>query len=229
MINKTALTKLFVATKSAVKNQALKEVLSTIKFYNGVEILPFDVQPVENPPQPINSGKLCAERRIALLKEENPCDTKEAAYIAIESEIRDNGDISGPEDVCHVIVSRGDVTLHSFSTPIPVPLNYYQMAQKEAEALEGGLSITVGEIIEKNVEGVDAKNWMKEEQFGGWDRLDQLKAVLHSALGKLVIEDKVAYYPNFPRDNVTFKDLSFALGDPECLKLIVKLNYLNLK
>lgn len=223
MQKREQVSKILVATQSGVKNAALKEVISGLNFYSGVEIESFDIQPEQNPPQPINTGRECALRRLELLKsqQEELAGSSTAVFIAIESGITDTGGEEGPQDVCNVVVSRGEVDFYSFSTPIPVPSNYYQMAKEEAEELDGGLSITVGEIIEKNVEGVDAKNWMKEEQFGGYDRLDQLKGVLLSALGKLVIEDRIGYYPDFPKEGVMFKDLSFAIADPECLKLIV--------
>ena len=37
-----------------------------------------------------------------------------------------------------------------------------------------------------------------------------------------MIESKIAYYSDFPKPGVTFKDLSFVIGDPEMLKVLVR-------
>lgn len=44
-----------------------------------------------------------------------------------------------------------------------------------------------------------------------------------------MIEDKVAYYPDFPKPGITFKDLSFVIGDPELLKILVSYTFARIK
>jgi adenine/guanine phosphoribosyltransferase-like PRPP-binding protein len=51
--------------------------------------------------------------------------------------------------------------------------------------------------------------------------VDQIEGALTSLLGKFYVEAKVGYYHDFPKEGIIFKDLSFALADPDCLKTIV--------
>ena len=228
MIPRQPVDKIFIATISPVKHHALYEVIDGLKsFYPGpTRVHGFDVQPHANPAQPVNSALQCAENRIQALREAVKAtgvdiDSPEFIFISIESgiEIKEG---QTPQDVCYVKGQRGAIGLHSFSYPIEVPQGHYQnwiASGIESHAL--GYTTTFGDFIATQIEGVDSKNWMAHEALGSRDRIAQIQDALSNLLGKFMIESKIAYYSDFPKPGVTFKDLSFVIGDPELLKILV--------
>ena len=219
-------TKIYLATQSEVKISALRSITEQYKFFKDAEIVPYDIQPESNPAQPVNSGLKCARRRLEALKEQIlsgdgsvEINEKSNVFLALESEISTEQE-NHPVDVCHVVATRGEVEFTSFSYSIDVPDEYFKKTEETAEKTEDGFNVTVGETIEAEL-GINAKNWMKDEKFGGFDRVEQLRGVLESVLGKILVESKIAYYNDFPKEGVIFKDLSLALADPECLVALV--------
>lgn len=146
----------------------------------------------------------------------------EYLFLAIESGIVTK-EGSPAQDVCYVAGERGTVVLDSFSYPIEIPVEWYEkwIASGPIEH-PLGFTTTFGDFVEGQIEGVDTKNWMAHPSLGGHDRNPQIQDALTNLLGKFMIESKISYFENFPKPNVTFKDLSNVVGDPELLRILVK-------
>jgi hypothetical protein len=124
--------------------------------------------------------------------------------------------------VCYVVGQRGSISLESFSYPIDIPIEWYEQ-WRASGIIEHplGFTTTFGDFICDKFEDCDSKNWMAHQALGGHNRDLQVGDVLLNLLGKFMIEDKISYYANFPKEGVTFKDLSIVIGDAELLKILV--------
>ena len=233
MINRPPIAKIYIATKSPVKHQAVQAVLSKYSsFYpSGDALVGVEVQPEINPAQPVNSGFQCTQNRLQALRkivqeQGVDIDSSEYLFLSIESGIVTKED-SPAQDVCYVQGQRGGIALESFSYPIEIPSDWFdKWISTDLVSHELGYTTTFGDYIASQIEGVDTKNWMAHDTFGNQDRNTQIQDVLSSLLGKFMLEAKVAYYPDFPKEGVTFKDLSFVIGDPELLKILVNIYFL---
>jgi len=181
----------------------------------------------------VNSALKCAENRIQALREAVKAtgidvDSPEFIFVSIESGIELKQG-HNPVDVCYVKGQRGGISLDSFSYPIAIPADHYESwLASGVEAHELGYTTTFGDYIATQVAGVDSKNWMAHEAFGSHDRNLQIQDALYSLLGKFMIESKIAYYSDFPKPGVTFKDLSLVIGDPEMLRVLVRFTRISL-
>jgi non-canonical (house-cleaning) NTP pyrophosphatase len=235
MLNRSPITNVYIATQSEVKLEALNRVIAEYSsFYPQNAVISLSIQPEANPAQPVNSGYQCAENRLqALISEVKSqgveVDSPSFLFIAVESGLAtqesEQGDTTAT-DVCFVKGRRGNINLEAFSYPIQVPAEWYtkyQATGPETHAL--GYTTTFGDYLSSQIEGLDSKNWMAHEDFGAFNRVDQVQDVLKNLLGKFMIEDKISYYEDFPKPGVTFKDLSFVIGDPLLLRILVSYTF----
>ena len=138
--------------------------------------------------------------------------------IAIESEVRtgEAGQEQQVEDVGHVCVRRGEISVDAFSEGIPVPQAYFDKARdqsaKDYKNSQLGLSATVGDFIHQDHPNVPSNDWMSAEQFGKRSREDQLKPAVLAALKKLMIMQLISYYNDFPKPGVRFADVTSVLS-----------------
>lgn len=229
MLKRPPIKKIFLATQSEVKKAALKKVLSAYKNFYPTEdnlIISLDIQPKANPAQPVNSGFRCALNRIQALKYEvqemgEDIYSPTNLFLSIESAIvsKEGKPI---KDVCFVQGHRGNIAYESFSYPIVIPEEWStKYLNSGLEKHELGFTNTFGEYISNEIEGINGKNWMAHEALGANDRVAQIEDALYSLLGKFMIENRIAYYPDFPKPGVTFKDLSLVIGQPDLLRILV--------
>lgn len=143
------------------------------------------------PAQPINSGLLCAHRRLDALIGSN---AKADLYVAIENGI-DTIDYlnhgGGPEhfvDVCYVVAERGGQRYEAASLGVPIEKRIVAQARAETAPnyaqRELGYQVTAGELLARR-DGCAADNWMADPRHGAVDRgtqilnaLDQLTRAL---------------------------------------------------
>jgi len=228
----------YLASESEVKAEALRQVVEQYKSLLGdVKISLHNVNPVTNPEQPINNIRQCAMNRLESLKTHLTGTlgislTRESLLISIESGIETNLDLHSKlfpvdkvkqiNDVTYCISLRGDTILECHSPNVPVPENFFiEAAAAHNGPISNGLNVTVGEIISKTHPEVNPKNWMVEHRFGGVSRTSILQEQLKCLIGKTLIEEKISYYPNFPKEGVIFKDLSMVLCDGHLLRILV--------
>lgn len=177
MISRSPISKIYIATQSQVKTQALKNViLAYSSFYPGTDaIVAIDVQPEENPAQPVNTGFQCAYNRLIALmsqvKEQGvDVESSEVLFLSIESAITTSEE-EGVKDVCYAIGQRGNISLQSFSVPIVIPAEWNEKwLATSPEAHKLGYTSTFGEFVAGEIPGISSNNWMIHENFGSNDR-----------------------------------------------------------
>ena len=227
MINRPSIAKIYIATKSPVKHQAVQAVLSKYSsFYpSGDALVGVEVQPEINPAQPVNSGFQCTQNRLQALRkivqeQGVDIDSSEYLFLSIESGIVTKED-SPAQDVCYVQGQRGGIALESFSYPIEIPSDWFdKWISTDLVSHELGYTTTFGDYIASQIEGVDTKNWMAHDTFGNQDRNTQIQDTLNSLLGKFIVEEKAVYYKDYPDQGVTYTDLS-SIIEPELMLIIV--------
>ena len=164
--------RVLVASTSAVKLQAVREIWPEVEGIAIAHALPA---------QPINSGLVCAHRRLdALLSQ--PADL----YLAIENGIDTidylkDGDNTHFIDVCYVVAQRNGQRYEAASFGIPVEKRIVAQAMAQTAPnyahRDLGLEVTAGELLHKR-DGVAADNWMADPRHGGIDRTVQIQNAL---------------------------------------------------
>jgi non-canonical (house-cleaning) NTP pyrophosphatase len=150
----------FLTSTNPVKINAVESVFNEL----AVAGLPTKDAPI--PPQPINSGQLCATLRAKYIKKDilQPYEF----IISIENEIAvSHGKVS---DICQVLIEdRWGRVAAGNSFPIDVDAQYYQQAVNRTPSnyplRELGLSITIGQMISEKYPTIDHQNWMASPLF----------------------------------------------------------------
>lgn len=209
-----------LTSESSIKRKVLEDALKK-SLCEEFKITCINTDIVKKPPQPLNDGTLtCSLKRILhVQKHLNPTDKN--IIISIENGVYVNED-SSTSDICLVVlVGSNNFSISHKSQPIKFPVKYYNEAiistPQDYELKHLGIPITIGEMIQKEFNDVDPKNWMSDNRFGSYDRYFQIMEPLMRCISdykKNVLKSNILYFDNFPKQGVRFKDLSNILKDP---------------
>jgi len=221
--------KVILTSESPLKTTVVRDALKS-SLCDDYEITFVNTDNVKKPPQPVNDGTLTSslKRIIHVQKYLNPGD--KYIIISIENGIyTDSQTSSGISDICLVVlVSHDGFSVSHKSYEIDLPVKYYNEAviatSQDYDLKHLGLSVTAGEMIHREFNDVDPKNWMKDPKFGSHDRYHQIMDPLTKCISdykRHLLKSNILYFDNFPKPGVRFKDLSGILQDPILLHYLV--------
>lgn len=230
-------TQIVITSKSQLKSTAIHLAIQDIYPNINTFQMSYATHGAAIPEQPVNTGQECATMRIEYVCKKNKL--KEYFMIisvenAIETIPNDNNYVN---DVCHVVIELPDKSRYNGSSkPISVDKKYYMMAIENTPddyyLKNMGLSTTVGEMINREDPTINPKQWMDSDKFGGYSRIKQIQSALVDAIvqiDKCLLKPQILEFPNWPKQNVIFKDLSAVLADPNMFTKLVNATYLDLK
>lgn len=195
----------WLASENEIKIRALKDFLKLSNF--SVEFC--DAHLIGNPEQPINSGELCASRRIEYLER---IVVLQNFAVSIENElVVKDGKVFDVAVVC----VRNDKDDYFFGTSsnykAEIPFEIYEKIRSCAKVSKEGMSLTLGkEYFEKEL-GLPHNNW--HYKYAGFSRKTQITDALIEAFSKCV-KEKVLYIDNFPKQGVKFQYQGKIWSDP---------------
>lgn len=200
-------------TKSNIKLEAIYSFFESIKV--DINLFTNDVIDESIPEQPFNSGYECCMKRIEYI-EKNKINRNYDFILSIESSLE-----SIEDNICDkVFIIMKDTFGNIYkgtSFEIKVKEYYYNYLLEESDELHLGFKTTLGEVINKFNPHIDRKNWMKDPEFGEIDRIDQIIDGLKNCYFNYIssnLKKNLLYFENFPKENVTFKDLSAIIYNP---------------
>lgn len=171
---------IWVTSTSTIKIAAIWDIFSQAQ--TEFRIIPHSMN-CANPNQPINSTLECAKNRFTGLRWIP--STPPGLIISIENglEVTD----TQCHSVCCVVLwdPRDDRYICGKSDLIPLDRKYYEQAVAESSSSSLGLTVTVGQMINREFPDISAENWSAHPRFGGYDRKDQIKQALQRALDQL--------------------------------------------
>ena len=168
---------ILITSQSVIKYKAVLESFKALNLsISMITLVNVDSKKCNNPEQPVNSGEQCALNRLYGLN----CDISKYDYIiSIENWIHIDKDVC--EDMCTVLIyspKKSECSIVN-SYPINVNIKYYNAAKNKSEEdlykSEYGLKYTIGQMIHDEFPNIPSDNWMSDPQFGGIDRVDQIK------------------------------------------------------